>query len=126
MAGVCRVTLIGNIGRDPELRYTASGTAVANISVATSFKRKGGEETTAWHKVTLYDKLAEICSQYASKGSQVYVEGRLNYTSYTDKSGVEKQQTEIIASELQVLGQRGQQKREEEPRHKADDEDVPF
>lgn len=106
MAGVCRVTLIGNVGRDPEIRYTASGTAVCNISVATSFKRKGGDESTLWHKVTLYDKLAEICNQFAKKGSQVYIEGRLNYSNYTDKSGQEKSQTEIIASELQVLGQR--------------------
>ena len=121
MAGLCKVTLIGNVGRDPEIRYTSNGTAVVNISVATTWKKKGGEEHTQWHRITIYDKLAEITNSYVRKGRQVFIEGRLNYSTYTDRDGNEKHQTEIIASELLILGSK------EEPRErKTEDEDVPF
>jgi single-strand DNA-binding protein len=104
-----KVQLIGNAGRDPELRYLPSGQAVANISIATSSKRKdksSGEtiEETQWHRVTFFDRLAEIVGEYVKKGKPVYVEGRLTYRKYTDKDGVEKQSTDIIATELQLLG----------------------
>lgn len=112
MASVNKVTLIGNCGRDPEIRYLPSGQAVANISIATSSKRKDkttGEiiEDTQWHRVTFYDKLAEIAAEYIKKGNPVYVEGRLKYGKYTDQSGVEKSTCDIIATEMQLLGGRG-------------------
>ena len=126
MAGICKVTLIGNIGREPELRTTAGGKSVANFSVATSV-RKAGEEQTLWHRVTCYDKLADIASQYAKKGRQVYIDGKLNYSTYTDKQGVERTVTEIIANELQLLGGRNEPA-EEKPKAKpqAEDTEIPF
>jgi single-strand DNA-binding protein len=113
MASVNKVILVGNCGRDPEVRYMANGTAVANISIATTSKRKdknSGEtiEDTQWHRVTFYDKLAEIVGQYVKKGSPVYVEGRLKYGVYKDKEGNEKPSTEIVATEMQLLGSRGE------------------
>jgi single-strand DNA-binding protein len=113
MASVNKVILVGNCGRDPEVRYMANGTAVANISIATTNKRKdknSGEtvEDTQWHRVTFYDKLAEIVGQYVKKGSPVYVEGRLKYGVYKDKEGNEKPSTEIVATEMQLLGSRGE------------------
>jgi single-strand DNA-binding protein len=111
MASVNKVILVGNCGRDPEIRYLPSGQAVANISIATSLKRKdktSGEmiEDTQWHRVTFYDRLAEIAGDYIKKGRPVYVEGRLKYGKYTDKDGVEKNTVDIIATELQLLGAR--------------------
>ena len=114
MASVNKVILVGNCGRDPEVRYLPSGQAVANISVATSSRRKNkdtGEiiEDTQWHRVTFYDRLAEIAGEYVKKGKPVYVEGRLKYGVYTDKTtGVEKATCDIIATELQLLGGREQ------------------
>ena len=114
MASVNKVILVGNCGRDPEVRYLPSGQAVANISVATSSRRKDkntGEtiEDTQWHRVTFYDRLAEIAGEYVKKGKPVYVEGRLKYGTYTDKTtGVEKPTCDIIATELQLLGGREQ------------------
>lgn len=122
MAGICKVTLIGNIGREPEVRTTANGKSVANFSVATSVKR-AGQDQTQWHRVTCYDKLADIAAQYAKKGRQVYIDGKLNYSTYTDKQGVEKTVTEIIANELQLLGR--QEQTEDKPKP-AQDEDIPF
>ena len=112
MASVNKVILVGNCGRDPEVRYLPSGQAVANVSVATSSRRKdkqSGEmvEDTQWHRVTFYDRLAEIAGEYVKKGRPIYVEGRLKYGTYTDKAtGVEKNTVDIIATELQLLGGR--------------------
>jgi single-strand DNA-binding protein len=111
MASVNKVILVGNCGRDPEIRYLPSGQAVANVSVATSTRRKDkntGEsiETTEWHRVTFYDRLAEIAGEYVRKGRPIYVEGRLKYGKYTDQTGVEKNTVDIVATELQLLGGR--------------------
>ena len=111
MASVNKVILIGNCGRDPEIRYLPSGQAVANVSIATSTRRKNrdtGEsvEDTQWHRVTFYERLAEIVGEYVKKGSPIYVEGRLKYGKYTDQSGVERYTTDIIATEMQLLGGR--------------------
>jgi single-strand DNA-binding protein len=112
MASVNKVILVGNCGRDPEVRYLPSGQAVANVSVATSSKRKdrnSGEmiEDTQWHRITFYDRLAEIAGEFVKKGRPIYVEGRLKYGTYTDKTtGVEKNTVDIIATELQLLGGR--------------------
>ena len=111
MASVNKVILIGNCGRDPEIRYLPSGQAVANVSVATSSRRKDkntGEtiEDTQWHRVTFYDRLAEIAGEYVKKGRPIYVEGRLKYGKYTDQAGVEKNTVDIVATELQLLGGR--------------------
>lgn len=111
MASVNKVILLGNCGRDPEMRYMASGQPVASVSIATSSRRKDkntGEmvEDTQWHRVTFYERLAEIVGEYVKKGSPIYVEGRLKYGKYTDQSGVERYTTDIIATELQLLGSR--------------------
>nr|WP_315495857.1 single-stranded DNA-binding protein [uncultured Rhodoferax sp.] len=111
MASVNKVILVGNCGRDPEIRYLPSGQAVANVSVATSSRRKDrntGEtvEDTQWHRVTFYDRLAEIAGEYVKKGRPIYVEGRLKYGKYTDQSGIEKNTVDIVATELQLLGGR--------------------
>lgn len=110
MASVNKVILIGNCGRDPEIRYLPSGQAVANVSIATTSRRKdrnSGEtiEDTQWHRVTFYERLAEIAGEYVKKGRPIYVEGRLKYGTYVDKTtGVEKTTVDIIATELQLLG----------------------
>jgi single-strand DNA-binding protein len=110
MASVNKVILVGNLGRDPEIRYMPNGDPIANITIATSskYKSKTGEmvEETEWHRVTFFGKLAEIVGQYLKKGRPVYVEGRLKTRKYTDKDGVEKFATDIIASEMQMLGGR--------------------
>lgn len=111
MASANKVILLGNCGRDPEIRYLPSGQAVANISIATTSRRKNkdtGEtiEDTQWHRVVFYDRLAEICGEYVKKGKPVYVEGRLKYGKYTDQAGVEKTTCDIVATELQLLGDR--------------------
>lgn len=111
MASVNKVILLGNCGRDPEMRYMASGQPVASVSIATSSRRKDkntGEmvEDTQWHRVTFYERLAEIVGEYVKKGSPIYVEGRLKYGKYTDQSGVERHTTDIVATELQLLGSR--------------------
>lgn len=110
MASVNKVILVGNLGRDPEIRYMPSGDPIANITIATSSKYKGKDgnmvEETEWHRVTFFGKLAEIVGQYLKKGRPVYVEGRLKTRKYTDKDGVEKYATDIIASEMQMLGGR--------------------
>ena len=111
MASVNKVILMGNCGRDPEVRYLPSGQAVANVSIATSTKRKNREtgdmvEDTQWHRITFYDRLAEIAGEYVKKGRPIYVEGRLKYGKYTDQAGIEKNTVDIIATELQLLGGR--------------------
>lgn len=112
MASVNKVIIVGNCGRDPEVRYLPSGQAVANVSVATTSRRKDKQsgdiiEDTQWHRVTFYDRLAEIAGEYVKKGRPIYVEGRLKYGVYTDKTtGVEKNTCDIVATELQLLGGR--------------------
>ena len=111
MASVNKVILVGNCGRDPEIRYLPSGSAVANVTLATSSKRKdktSGEtiEDTQWHRITFYDRLAEIAGEYVKKGRPIYVEGRLKYGKYTGQDGIEKNTVDIIATELQLLGGR--------------------
>ena len=111
MASINKVIIVGNLGRDPETRYMPSGDAMTNIAVATTDKWKdktSGEqkEATEWHRVAFFGKLAEIAGQYLKKGSQVYVEGRLRTRKWTDKDGVEKYTTEIIAETMQMLGSR--------------------
>ncbi len=111
MASVNKVIIMGNCGRDPEVRYLPSGQAVANVSIATTSRRKdkqSGEtvEDTQWHRVTFYDRLAEIAGEYLKKGKPVYIEGRLKYGKYTDKDGTEKNTCDIVATEMQLLGGR--------------------
>ena len=111
MASVNKVIIVGNLGRDPEIRYMPSGDAIANIAVATSYKskdRQTGEqkELTEWHRISFFGRLAEIVGQYLKKGSSVYVEGRLQTRKYTDKDGIERYATDIIAENMQMLGGR--------------------
>lgn len=112
MASVNKVIIVGNLGRDPETRYLPNGDAVANVAIATTDKwkdKQSGEqrEQTEWHRVSFFGKLAEIVGQYLTKGSQVYVEGKLQTRKYTDKDGVEKFATEIRADTMQMLGGKG-------------------
>lgn len=106
--GINKVILVGNLGNDPEVRYGQSGAAITTISVATSesWKDKDGnpQERTEWHRVKFFGRLAEIAGEYLKKGRQVYIEGSLRTEKYTDKSGVEKYSTDIIANEMQMLG----------------------
>lgn len=109
MASINKVIIVGNLGKDPETRYMPSGDAVTNISVATTDKYKDKQtgdtkETTEWHRVAFFGKLAEIAGQYLKKGSQVYVEGRLRTRKFTDANGLDKYSTEIIAETMQMLG----------------------
>lgn len=111
MASVNKVILIGNLGRDPEVRYAPSGAAVCGVSIATSRSWKSKEtgervEETEWHRVVFYDRLAEVAGEYLKKGKSVYVEGRLKTRKWTDKDGVEKYTTEIIADSMTMLGGR--------------------
>lgn len=144
MVSVNKVIIVGNLGRDPEVRYMPSGDAIANIAVATSYKSKDkstGEqkELTEWHRISFFGKLAEIVGQYLKKGSSVYVEGRLQTRKYTDKDGIERYATEIIAENMQMLGGRGEQQERQEPAAPAArptpkpapnfsdmDDDIPF
>ena len=143
-----KVILIGNLGRDPEVRYMPNGEAVCNFSIATSETwndRQTGQrqERTEWHNITLYRRLAEVAGQYLKKGSQVYIEGRIQSRKYTDKNGIERTAYEIIGSEMKMLGggnDSGQQSAQhtppEQPRRQAPatpaapvediDDDVPF
>jgi len=111
MASINKVILIGNLGRDPEVRYTPNGAAICNITIATSRNWKdknSGEkmEETEWHRVVFFDRLAEVAGEYLKKGRSVYVEGRLKTRKWTDKDGVEKYTTEIMADNMQLLGGR--------------------
>ena len=110
MASVNKVILIGNLGRDPETRYTTGGDAVTNLRIATTetWKDKAGEkqEKTEWHTVVLFGRQAEIAGEYLKKGRPVYIEGRLQTRKYTDKEGVEKYSTEVVGDRMQLLGGR--------------------
>jgi single-strand DNA-binding protein len=111
MASVNKVILVGNLGRDPEMRYLPSGEAVANLAIATTdkYKDKTGQmvEQTEWHRVSFFGRTAEVCGQYLKKGSQVYVEGSIRTRKYTDKEGIEKYATEIRGDRMQMLGSKG-------------------
>lgn len=108
MASVNKVILLGNLGRDPETRYTTGGDAVTNLNIATSeqWKDKSGEkqERTEWHRVVLFGRQAEVAGEYLKKGRSVYIEGRLQTRKYTDKDGVEKYSTEIVGDRMQLIG----------------------
>lgn len=143
---VNKVILIGRLGKDPDVKYTAGGTAVANFSLATSetFKKEGEkQEKTEWHKIVIFGKLAEIAGEYLKKGSQIYLEGKLQTRSWGDKDGVERYTTEIVLSEMTMLGGRSDNsgpdanpKKQAEKKKPAsnepdgappyDDDDLPF
>lgn len=131
--GVNKVILVGNLGNDPEIRYSQGGSAMATLSVATSekWKDKNGEaqERTEWNRVKAFGKLAEIIGEYCKKGQTVYIEGSLRTEKYTDKQGVEKYSTDIIASEMQMLGGKPEEKRSapkaQPRRNDAPDDDLP-
>ncbi len=110
MAGLNKAILIGNLGRDPEVRYTQNGLAVATFSIATSetwMNKNGEKETrTEWHRIVAFGKLGEICGEYLSKGKQVYIEGRIQTRDWEDKDGNKRYTTEIVASQMQMLGTR--------------------
>lgn len=129
---VNRVILIGNLGKDPELKYTSSGTAVATFSLATTerYKDKQGEqqEKTEWHNVVAWRQLAEICGKYLHKGKQVYLEGKIQTRSYDDRDGNKRYITEIVADQMQMLGGKEQTQHEKEKAngYMPDDEEIPF
>ena len=111
MASVNKVILVGNLGRDPETRFTADGAAICNVTIATSHQWKdkaSGErkEETEWHRVVFFNRLAEIAGEYLKKGRSIYVEGRLKTRKWQDKDGVDKYTTEIVADQMQMLGSR--------------------
>lgn len=137
--GVNKVIIVGNLGNDPEVKYTASGSAITNITVATSESwkdKQSGEkkESTEWHKVSFFGRLAEIAGEYLRKGSKVYVEGSLRTRKWQDQQGVERYTTEIVAEEMQMLdGRSGDSqpkangKQESAPAPNTDfDDDIPF
>jgi len=122
MSSVNKVILVGNVGKDPETRFSESGTAIANLTIATTnrFKNKQGQtqEDTEWHRVVAYGKLAEIIDKYVQKGKPLYIEGRLQTRKWTDKQGVDRYTTEIVAEQMQMLGQKESKK--------TDDDDIAF
>ncbi len=135
MASVCKVHLVGNVGQDPEVRYSAAGKPIANATLATTSRRKdkNGDliESTEWHRLTFFDKLADIVGQYMKKGALVYVEGTIKYEKYLNKKGVEINSTSIICSEMTILKRPENKKKPEKyeslPQLEDDDSsDVPF
>ena len=141
MAGLNKAILIGNLGRDPEVRYTPGGLAVANFSIATSeaWSNKNGEKETRteWHRIVAFGKLGEICGEYLSKGKQVYIEGRIQTREWDDKEGVKRYTTEIVASQMIMLGAKDGQGSgsysdsqpsgsKETPNSIPKDDDIPF
>lgn len=106
MASLNKVTLIGNVGRDPETRHTADGTAIVNMTLATTHKSKGQEETE-WHRLTLFGQQAEVAEKYVRKGTQIYAEGRLRSRKYTGKDGVERTSVEVLVERFLLLGKAG-------------------
>jgi single-strand DNA-binding protein len=139
-SGLNKAILIGNLGRDPEVRYTPSGVAVANFSIATSeswTNKEGEKETrTEWHRIVAFGKLGEICGEYLSKGKQVYIEGRIQTRDWEDQNGVKRYTTEIVASQMIMLGSRdaGETFKPEgqaaaapgSPIQAPEDDDIPF
>jgi len=136
MRGLNKVILIGNLGADPEIRYTGTGTPVANFRLATTenWTTREGERTnrTEWHRVVAFGKLGEVCSEYLNKGKQVYVEGRLQTRSWEDKDGNKRWATEVIATNILMLGAPADQGREPDddfggtPPDLQGDDDIPF
>lgn len=133
MKGVNKVILVATVGKDPEIRYTTTGAAVANFSVAVneSYKDKTGskQEKTEWIKIVSFNKLAEIVGEYVSKGTQVYIEGRIQTRAYDDKDGTKKYTTEVVADKLQMLGGGSTEKPTGKDSANAsveDTDDVPF
>jgi len=133
MASVCTVHLIGNIGKDPEVRYSAAGKPIANASLATTSRRKkDGEmvETTEWHKLVFFDKLAEIVGEHVTKGSMIYVEGTIKYEKYINKNGVEVNTTQIVCDEMTILKRAENKEKpvkyEGLPQLEDDDSSIPF
>jgi single-strand DNA-binding protein len=140
MASVNKAIIVGNLGADPELRYT--GSATFNVATTERFKNKNGEnqERTDWHTIVLWARLAEIANEYLKKGSSVYIEGRIQTRSYDDKDGIKRYKTEIVGQQMQFLGGRGgnesrggggdsdysSSKPAPEPSMPADDDDLPF
>ena len=141
MASVNKAILVGNLGADPELRYTASGTAVAGFNMATTerYKDKNGElqERTEWHSIVCWGRMGELANEYLKKGRSVYIEGRIQTRNYEDKDGIKRYRTEIVAQQMQFLGGRAQSNKPStptettssapsEPELPADDDDLPF
>jgi len=137
MASVNKTILIGAVGRDPEVRYSQSGKAIANLSIATSQKRKDkqtGEyvEDTQWHRLKFFDKLAEIVGEYVKKGSTIYVEGQIKYGKFTNKDGMEISTVDIVCDEMTILSRAKDQKDQpaEKPKQASpefdDDDSIPF
>lgn len=142
MSGVNKAILIGRLGKDPEVKYTPSGTAIANFTIATSenYKDKEGQkqERTEWHRIVVFGKLAEISGEYLAKGKQVYIEGRIQTRSWDDKDGNKRYMTEIVANTVQFLdsggkragGEKGEESSHQPSSHSSPgdyaEEDVPF
>lgn len=138
MSSVNKAIILGNVGKDPEIRYMADGKAAASLSVATSssWKDKSGEkqESTEWHRISAFGKLAEIIGEYVKKGSQIYIEGRITTRKWKDKDGQDKYTTEIIADQMQMLGGPKSDAKPEKPAEKVTakppfdgmDDDIPF
>ncbi len=139
--GLNKAILIGNLGKDPEVRYTPSGLGVAKFNIATSetwTNKEGEKETrTEWHRIVAFGKLGEICGEYLSKGKQVYIEGRIQTSDWEDKDGIKRYTTEIIASQMLMLGSRdaggplrtegpGFKESQDSPIKAPEDDDIPF
>jgi single-strand DNA-binding protein len=107
MASFNKITIVGYLGRDPEIRYTPAGDAVCTFSVATTDKKKDGTDETTWFRITTWRRQAEVANQYLSKGKQVYIEGRLKAQEYTDRDGNKRTSLEVTATDMQFLGSRG-------------------
>lgn len=135
MASLNRVILIGNLGKDPDIKYSQAGLAIVNFSLATTEKIKE-EQKTEWHNIVVFGKLAEVCGKYLSKGKQVYIEGRIQTEEWTDKDGVKRYTTKIIANQMIMLGVKGEEKSDvKEDKHQKEmkayesqkqDDDLPF
>lgn len=138
MASVNKVILVGNLGKDPEMRFAASGDAIANMTIATTenWKDKSGakQEKTEWHKISMFGRLAEIAGEYLKKGSSVYIEGKLQTRKWQDKEGNDRYTTEIVANEMKMLGGKPDGKpADDKPKPQADrqpgddmEDDIPF
>jgi single-strand DNA-binding protein len=130
MSSVNKVILVGRVGKDPETRFSADGKGITNLSLATSEKRKG-EEQTEWHKIIFFDKLSDVVAQYVKKGAMIYIEGKIQTRKWQDKEGQDRYSTEIIANSMQMLG--GKQSEENQPKQAKPvpapqdlDSDVPW
>lgn len=123
MVGLNKIMIIGNVGKDPEMRFLESGTAVTNFSVAVNYKY-GESESTEWFKIVTWQKLAETCNQYVSKGQMVYVEGRLQSTSWEGEDGEARHQNEIVANSVVFLSKK--EESNEETSSELEPDDIPF